>query len=326
MEYIVLDLEWNQPWPGSPSAKKKPLAHGEVLQVGAVKLENGAAGEEFQVLIRPHFYKRVNRKVSSLTGLKDARLKAEGVEFPAAADAFRTWCGPEPVFLTWGPDDLPVLRENLEAFGLDARWTSRWYNAQLIFNSQTDGQTSQRALKTAMEMLEIPPSRPAHDALGDAYHTAKILEKLNVPEGIGQYEALRQNFENGFHGAQMPGCLGRRVYHGLETKQQALEKLAGEENLCPVCGKRMTPEKWHGQRGSRYSTQARCQDHGEFFIRVRLSPEESGLRAVRLIYEGDCPVAQSGRKEEAQPRRRLRRRSRKKRTEEPKPADAGQNQ
>ena len=22
MQYIVLDMEWNQPWPGSPSAKK----------------------------------------------------------------------------------------------------------------------------------------------------------------------------------------------------------------------------------------------------------------------------------------------------------------
>ena len=35
MYYIVLDLEWNQPWPGSPSAQKQlpvPI-HGEIIQI-----------------------------------------------------------------------------------------------------------------------------------------------------------------------------------------------------------------------------------------------------------------------------------------------------
>ena len=38
MQYIVLDLEWNQPWPGSYSAKKvlpSPI-RGEIVQIGAV--------------------------------------------------------------------------------------------------------------------------------------------------------------------------------------------------------------------------------------------------------------------------------------------------
>lgn len=35
MQYIVLDMEWNQPWPGSPSAEKgsaEPL-RGEIVQI-----------------------------------------------------------------------------------------------------------------------------------------------------------------------------------------------------------------------------------------------------------------------------------------------------
>ena len=35
----------------------------------------------------------------------------------------------------------------------------------MIFNAQTDGSTSQKALKTAMEMFSIEATRPAHDAL-----------------------------------------------------------------------------------------------------------------------------------------------------------------
>lgn len=40
MQYIVLDMEWNQPWPGSPSAKKvlpSPI-RGEIVQIGAVRM------------------------------------------------------------------------------------------------------------------------------------------------------------------------------------------------------------------------------------------------------------------------------------------------
>ena len=46
MQYIILDMEWNQPWPGSYSAKKalpSPL-RGEIVQIGAVRMtqEGGA--------------------------------------------------------------------------------------------------------------------------------------------------------------------------------------------------------------------------------------------------------------------------------------------
>ena len=51
MDYIVLDMEWNQPWPGSPSARKVlPVQiRGEIIQIGAVKLdENFCPADEFQ--------------------------------------------------------------------------------------------------------------------------------------------------------------------------------------------------------------------------------------------------------------------------------------
>ena len=56
MNYIVLDMEWNQPWPGSPSSKKVlPVSiRGEIIQIGAVRLTpEGAPADEFQVMITP---------------------------------------------------------------------------------------------------------------------------------------------------------------------------------------------------------------------------------------------------------------------------------
>ena len=96
MDYIILDMEWNQPWPGSPSAKK-PLPvqiRGEIIQIGAVRiLEDQTVADEFQVLIKPRFYRRLNKRVSKLTGIQEARLKAEGIPFPEAMEQFRAWCG-----------------------------------------------------------------------------------------------------------------------------------------------------------------------------------------------------------------------------------------
>ena len=181
MDYIVLDMEWNQPWPGSPSSKKVlPVQiRGEIIQIGAVRItEDNRVADEFQTLIKPKYYRRLNRRVSKLTGIKETELKENGLPMAEAMKQFRTWCGEDVTFLTWGFDDITILRENLRLYGLEENWVSRWYNAQMIFNAQTDGSSAQKALKTAMEIFQIEATRPAHDALGDAYHTALICAKL----------------------------------------------------------------------------------------------------------------------------------------------------
>ena len=321
MDYIVLDMEWNQPWPGSPSAKKVlPVSiRGEIIQIGAVRLtQDQTVGDEFQVLIRPKYYRHLNRRVSKLTGIKESRLKDEGVPMEEAMEAFRTWCGEDVIFLTWGFDDIGILQENLRLYGLDPDWTNRWYNAQMIFNAQTDGSNAQKALKTALEIFEIEPSRPAHDALGDAYHTALICARLDLSRGIEEYEAALKSHDNGFHGAQIPGCIARKVFYDYPDKKTALAAMAGEENVCPVCGRKMLGSRWFAQPGHRYMDLATCPDHGKFLIRCRLSDQTDGkVRVSRLTYEATSEAAQAyaRRAEKAEPEEvRGTRRRRKRRT------------
>lgn len=93
MDYIVLDMEWNQPWPGSPSAKRVlPVQiRGEIIQIGAVRLsESREVQDEFQIMVLPKYYRRLNSRVSKLTGIKESRLKAEGVP------SRRPWSGSGP--------------------------------------------------------------------------------------------------------------------------------------------------------------------------------------------------------------------------------------
>ena len=197
MQYIVLDMEWNQPWPGSHAAQKiLPVEiHGEIIQIGAVRLlENGTVADEFQVLVRPKYYKKLNSRVSKLTGLRDARLREEGLPFPEALALFRQWIGGECIFLTWGFDDITVLEDNILLHDGEPDWITQWYNAQMIFNAQTGCGTSQKSLSSAMELVGIEPSRPAHDALGDAYHTALICSRLNLKRGIAEYAQTPEEF------------------------------------------------------------------------------------------------------------------------------------
>ncbi len=322
MDYIILDMEWNQPWPGSPSARKVlPVQiRGEIIQIGAVRVtEDQQVKDEFQVLIQPKYYRRLNRRVSKLTGIKESRLLEEGVSMAKAMDQFRTWCGDDVIFLTWGFDDITILRENLRLYGIDENWVSRWYNAQMIFNAQTDGSSAQKALKTAMEIFEIEATRPAHDALGDAYHTALICAKLDLAKGIREYEQALKSHINGFHGAELPGCISRKVFYDYADKRAALAAMSGEENKCPTCGRQMTGTRWFAQPGHRYMDLTTCPDHGKFLIRVRLSAQPEGtVRVSRLTYEATSEAAEAyaKRAEKADPvntqpsQRRRRRRSR----------------
>ena len=232
-------------------------------------------------------------------------------------ERFHSWCGEDIIFLTWGFDDIGILRENLRLYDLDESWTDRWYNAQMIFNAQTDGSTSQKALKTAMELCGIEASRPAHDALGDAYHTALICAKLDLERGAKEYDAALKSHENGFHGAELPGCIQREVFRDLPDKTAALAAMSGKDNLCPECGRQMLGSRWFAQAGHRYMDLATCPEHGKFLIRIRLSEQPDGLvRVSRLTYEATSEAAEAYARRaekadpEERPRRRRRRRSR----------------
>ena len=320
MQYIVLDMEWNQPWPGTYAAKRVlPVRiRGEIIQIGAVRVtDRQIVGDEFQALIKPKYYRKLNKKVVSLTGIKDSMLSERGIPFPEAVERFRDWCGEDCVFLTWGFDDIGILKENMALHNIDSSWIDRWYNAQMIFNAQTDGATAQKALKTAMQMAGVEASRPAHDALGDAYHTAILCTRLDLPRGMAEYDKALREHENGFHGAELPGCLERHVFHGYETKEAAMAALSGVENRCPICGKPMTVSRWVSQQDRRYMTMANCAEHGNFLVRIRLSKEEDGIRVSRLIYTPDSEAAQTYEKATEKPRlrRRRKRRSSHERTE-----------
>ena len=114
---IVLDMEWNQPLSAdSPLAirlcTRLPF---EIIQIGAVKLETG---EQFKATCCLQQYKILSPRISKLTGISKQDVR-NGETFQDAMERFRAFCGEEPILLTWGFNDIPILRQNLSFYGLD---------------------------------------------------------------------------------------------------------------------------------------------------------------------------------------------------------------
>ena len=133
MNYVVLDLEWNQ----AMSSKSEVFNHlpihlrGEIIEIGAVKLNPDLSlGEEFTVDVRPVYFRRMHYKVKKITGFDKDRL-AHGVSFPEAMERLRSWCGDDVTFLTWGWDDQGIFEQNVIIHDLDWDWIAGWVNLQL---------------------------------------------------------------------------------------------------------------------------------------------------------------------------------------------------
>lgn len=287
MNYISLDLEWNQAYAQKALAVQKRLEcrlRGEVIQIGAVKLDEhlNLIGS-YRITVKPKFFKVIQRYVMRLTGI-DQTMLDHGTPLPEAIERFREWCGEDFAFLTWGPDDIPMLEDNLRAHRLDGTWLHRVYDLQLIFNRQTDGGKNQRSLEYAMEYFGIEQNLPAHDALNDAYFTALVAQKLDVKAGVAQYDERR--------GDNLLTCVigdADGGEQGFPTPEALLEDEKVAIPVCPICSSPLTPENaMLHSKGQRYTRLFSCKEHGKLFLRMHVLHNFNGtFRAKYVILPAD---------------------------------------
>ncbi len=288
MYYITLDLEWNQAYAEKALAVQKRLSRrlrGEVIQIGAVKLDkNMNPCGSYQVIVKPKYFKKIHKHVSVLTGITQEQMDL-GAPLSEAAERFKKWCGRDFVFLTWGPDDIPMLKENLRVHELPSSWLDNTYDLQLIFNRQTDGGTKQRSLEYAMEYFDIPQTLPAHDALNDAYFTALVAAKLNVEEGIKTYfNRTGALIEESVVGDADAG------EDGYVTIGELLDEDFINSPVCPICKRKLSKRhKPLHSKGQRYTYLYNCDKDGDMFISLKLHRNfNETWRAKRTVEEASA--------------------------------------
>ncbi len=269
MYYITLDLEWNQAYAQKALAVQRRLAcrlRGEVIQIGAVKMDSkmNICGS-YQIIVKPQHFKKLHRHVSELTGITQEQMDM-GTPLPIAAERFKKWCGKDFCFLTWGPDDIPMLKENFNVHDIPSGWLDKVYDLQVIFNRQTDDTSKQRSLEYAMDYFGLEQHLPAHDALNDAYFTALVARELDVPEGVKTYSNIRGEFlEDSVIGDADAGG------DGYVTISEMLDEPMVKNPVCPICKREMREEdKLLHSKGQRYTRHFVCRKHGDMLVTLKL--------------------------------------------------------
>lgn len=272
MNYIIYDLEWNQPPEETAVVTNPVFLEGEIVELGAVKLnEQFQTVDEFRMFVTPKFYPKMHKRIASLTGISDRVLAQEGVPFPELYERFTAWCGDAYTLMTWSMSDLPILIDNLLAHGMDVSDLPDCCDIQRIFSREIMRGNTRYSLDTALAILK-EKGDTAHDALHDARNTAKICDHLNLEEYIGEYTA--KVF------AEIPNGVA------YESRQQVREDKSLLQFTCPWCGEQVTCEPWISYMGNTFSAYGLCPQEDEFLAELRIHAHPDGnFSAKRILFE-----------------------------------------
>ena len=184
MNYIILDLEWNQA--DDLKTKLESELMFEIIEIGAIKL-NSELQEigRFHELIKPQVFNRMNQVTGELIHISMKELQ-NGRNFDEVVRDFLSWCGSDYIFCTWGSLDLTELQKNMDYYRLPSLSHNpmRYYDVQKLFSIAYEDKKKRRTLQYAVEFLNINEEVPFHRADADAVYTAEIFKKAAAVEGV----------------------------------------------------------------------------------------------------------------------------------------------
>jgi len=189
MNYIVIDLEFNQNFDfrAGQKAPSNPLLPLEIIQIGAVKLDDARNTiDKFGTTVRPRVYRGLNPFVAKVTGLTGDVLR-NSPSFQQAYRGLINFIGRDDAVLCfWGSDDMKELLRNALFFGHKCKAVPHKYiNVQSLASVHLDLPSKQQmALATVVDLLEIEADLPFHNAPSDAFYTAQIFSRIYDEEKI----------------------------------------------------------------------------------------------------------------------------------------------
>ncbi len=311
MNYIVLDLEWNQ---GCSGRKDADRLNFEIIEIGAVKMNEGRViVGEFSSLIKPQVYRELHKITSKLIHMQMQELE-HGRPFVDVMEDFISWCGDDYIFCTWGPLDLTELQNNMLYHGTEplAEGPIRFLDVQKLFSLAYEDGKSRRALEYAIDMLQIEKDIPFHRAFSDAYYTGKVL--ATIPEKICEnvsYDLFHPPLTKDMEIKVVFDTYAKYVSRVFPNKTAALADKEVSSSKCYICHKNLKKKiRWFTPNGKHYYCLAHCDKHGYLKgkVRVRKYEEEAVyvVKTTKLISEEDAQQL-TLRKEHAQEMKRKKR-------------------
>ena len=270
MNYIIFDLEWNQCGSDSEILTDPVCLPGEIIEIGAVKLDDSFQKvDELRLYIKPQYYQKLHRRIVTLTGIRDQILAEQGLSFPEAYEKFQDFCGEEYSFMTWSTSDLPILVDNMLLHGIDVSNLPDTYDLQRIFCREIMRFSRRMSLDDALKVLN-EKGDTAHDALNDSRNTALVCNHLDLDEYGGEY--VSRAF------AELPR---KEVF---ESPKAALADPGLRTYTCPWCGEAVTGEPWLRVEHDEFLSMGRCSEGDEILLTLELTPTAANRYHPRRIF------------------------------------------
>lgn len=280
MNYIVLDLEWNQSPLGKEFENKKiPF---EIIEIGAVRLDESLNETgQFHKYIKPKVYRDLHYMTKQIVSLSMEDLK-KGEPFTKAMKEFLAWCGDEYIFCTWGNMDLLELQRNMRYFGMGEVYKNplKFYDIQKFFSLLYEDGKIRRTLQYVVEYLKISEKMPFHSALNDAVYTAKVIKEIdfnqikknysidcyNIPKTKkDEIHAVFDNYE-------------KFISRGFEVKEDLLKDKEVLAMECYICKRKCRKKiRWFSNNTKTYYALGVCPEHGYLKGKIRAKQAENGL-------------------------------------------------
>lgn len=331
MDYVILDLEWNQ----CPQGKNRenPRLPFEIIEIGAIKL-NEAMEEigRFDEVIRPLVYRTLHYRTREVVSLSRADFSHARTFSPVVRD-FIAWCGEDYKFVTWGEMDLSELQRNMDYYRIPIPFPKPlfYYNLQKLYSLLYGDGKSRLALEDAVDALGIEKPIPFHRAIDDTYYTAEIMRRMDLSTVI-EYESID------YH--RLPETRQEEIYRDFPTyskyvsrpfasKEEAMQDKAVISMKCSVCGLPMLRRiRWFAAGGSTYLALCQCARHGYIKGKIRLKRTADGQTfVVKTIKPADEEsVKRMREKQERLRERRREREKRKRRRSRENPAEAAERE
>lgn len=272
MNYIIFDLEWNQCGSESEILTAPVCLPGEIIEIGAVKLDDTFQKvDELRLYIKPKYYSKLHRRIVTLTGIRDRILAEQGLPFPEAYEKFLAFCGEEYSFMTWSTSDLPILVDNMLLHGIDVSNLPDTYDLQRIFCNEIMRFSRRMSLDDALKVLN-EKGDIAHDALNDSRNTVLVCNHLDLEEYAGEY--VSRAF------AEQP------LKTVFESPKAALEDEGLKRYQCPWCGETVTAESWLRVEHDEYISMGRCSEEDEILLTLELTrTAPNRFHPRRIFYE-----------------------------------------
>ena len=243
MNYIVLDLEWNQPLHSKTgeNIKQKNVLF-EIIEIGAVKLdENLNEIGRFNRLIKPVVHKKMNPIISNITGIKEKDLNKEK-KFPTVIEEFLIWCGDDYIMCTFGNQDVYELEANMQYHNINIPWKFPllYIDIQRIFSIENNEINEQRSLEMVSMFMGVSGKNAYHRALSDAIYTAEVMKKMNR-NSFEKYMSLDYTNLPTNKSEEKEIDLGTHLEYLSRAFEEKEEMMACKEiyiTRCPVCMKK----------------------------------------------------------------------------------------